>query len=291
MIIGLIIKSHLEVASTLVQKIGTWCSKHNCNVLIDDESVKEFSNPNNFQIVPINEVVEKSDLVITLGGDGTLLRVVRYINSEKNKFIAVNFGRLGFLTEISEDELLDCLESVQNGTAKCDARNMLQVTIYRHDEEIFSSPFLNDVFIQKGAGEQLIDLVVRLKDEPFLSTRGDGVIFATPTGSTAYSLSAGGSIVHPELKAVLITPICPHSLTSRPVVLPADSPLSVIVPNKKDLVIVVDGRSPVLLAYGDVIKINSYPIPLHLIQSANEGYFSILRHKLNWGAPNLVNES
>ena len=168
MIVGIIIKSHLEVASALVKKIGAWCSKFGFTPLIDNESIENVPNLQDFKVVPINELIEKSDVVVTLGGDGTLLRVVKYINSENNKFIAVNFGRLGFLTEISEDETLDCLESIRKETAKCDSRNLLQASIFRNDEVIFSSPFLNDVFIQKGAGEQLIDLVVRLKDETFL---------------------------------------------------------------------------------------------------------------------------
>ena len=288
MIIGLVLKSVSEESQTLLAAIIEWGKEREVRFLFEPKAAESLDSYNSIEIKDTVELVRQSDVVITLGGDGTLLSVAKYTRRDGPKFVAVNFGRLGFLTEIAPEDLISCLDDLYNAKAQHDERNMLTLQVCRDGDLIFTVPFLNDVFIQKDAGEQIVNLVVSLDDQPFLSTRGDGVVFATPTGSTAYSLSAGGSIVHPALNAILITPICPHSLTSRPVILPAHCKLSVELPLEKSLILIADGQKTVPVQGGDLIKISGSDLTVKLVKSSKEGYFKILRNKLNWGAPNCA---
>jgi len=300
MIIGVILRSASHEAYTLISKIEDWAKLHTASLWLDNSFFKtnQISPDNeltdnqneyfsNFTQVSTLELFKHADVVITLGGDGTLLSVVKYTQVHTPKFVAINFGHLGFLTEIARDDILSCLDSLYTGTAQFDCRSLLTLKIKRTNTVIFETLFLNDAVLQKASGEQLINVDVKLNGEDFLSTRGDGIIIATPTGSTAYSLSAGGAIVHPTLQAILITPICPHSLTSRPVVLPQASLLSIDIPEQKNISLVIDGQETMLLSAHDHIEITGADRVLRLVKSNKAGYFQLLRNKLNWGMPNF----
>ncbi len=280
--IGLIVKSNSKELLPLAKQIVSWADSHKLSILLDEDALNTLSLPH----LQTKELVEGSDIVITLGGDGTLLSAARYATPTGPIFVAVNFGRLCFLTEVASEDLITCLESILSSTATIESRNTLSYKVTRAEAELISSKVLNDVVIQKSAGSRLVDLDISLADEPFLSTRGDGVIFATPTGSTAYSLSAGGAIVHPSLEAILLTPLCPHSLTSRPLVLPFSSSLSLVVPEDANLTLSADGQVTIELKANDIIEISGSSTPVKLVKAPKEGYFKLLRNKLNWGAPN-----
>ena len=282
--VGLIIKSDSPDLVSEAKSILEWAHKHNLSISLEENSEKILAS--NLPNCCIKDLVENSDIIITLGGDGTLLSAARYATLDGPTFVAVNFGRLGFLTEVASSDLITCLESILDGSATIEARSMLSYKVIRSNKDLTASKVLNDVVIQKDPGSRLVDLDISLDNEPFLSTRGDGIIFATPTGSTAYSLSAGGSIVHPSLDAILLTPLAPHSLTSRPLVLPFTCKLSLTIPENAELTLSADGQVTIDLEANDRIEISGSSIPAKLVKAPKEGYFRLLRTKLNWGAPN-----
>jgi NAD+ kinase len=237
--------------------------------------------------VSVIELATRADPIVTLGGDGTLLGVARNIDGYSPTFVGVNFGNLGFLTEIKPEELFPVVEQVLAGTAPVRERSMLLTEVLRGESIVFSSQAVNDAVIMKGARSRLIDLDFYVDNEAVMRLRADGLIVATPTGSTAYSLAAGGSIVSPSLAAVLVTPICPHSLTSRPLVLDLEAELKITVPQYDGRVfLTVDGQVSLELQTGDTVRIRRAKQRLRFVRSLQRSYFSVLRTKLNWGIPN-----
>lgn len=234
--------------------------------------------------VPVDELIKLADPIVTLGGDGTLIGVARFASGPCPTLLGVNFGRLGFLTEIHPEELISALEGVLAGTARTKERHMMRCQVIRDGEAIFESQAVNDVVVQKGSRDRLLDLDVFIADEPLMRLRADGLIAATPTGSTAYSLAAGGSIVYPSLGVMLLTPICPHSLSYRPIILPIDYQLNVIVPEYDGEVFVsIDGQSSKELKVGDMVSVTKAKNNVRFVRSPSHSYYDILRNKLNWG--------
>jgi NAD+ kinase len=233
------------------------------------------------------ELVEKADPIITLGGDGTLIGVARHVKGRSPLFVGVNFGNLGFLTEVRPDELFTVLETALAGKASSAERVLLFVQVEREGRVVFESQAVNDVVVQKGAKSRLPEFDIEVNGHDLARIRADGVIFATPTGSTAYSLAAGGSIAHPALSVILVTPICPHSLTNRPLIMPGSSKIEVRLPAFDDEVLVtVDGQLSEALLPGDLIKVVQAKQSVRFVISQEKSYFDILRTKLNWGVPN-----
>jgi NAD+ kinase len=237
--------------------------------------------------VSADELVNRADPIVTLGGDGTLIGVARHVHGASPLFIGVNFGNLGFLTEVRPDEVFSVIERALAKQVRCAERVLLTVQLERDGRVVFESQAVNDVVVQKGARARLPDLDLMVNQQDVARIRADGIIFATPTGSTAYSLAAGGSIAHPSLSVILVTPICPHSLTNRPLILPGSAKIQVTLPQFDDEVLVtVDGQISEQLRTGDIVRVRQAEQTVKFVISPEQGYFDILRTKLNWGRPN-----
>ncbi|MDD2320756.1 MAG: NAD(+)/NADH kinase [Geobacteraceae bacterium] len=234
-------------------------------------------------------IAQQADLVIVLGGDGTLISVARLMVDREVPIVGVNLGSLGFLTEITVSEMYPLLEDCLYGNFHISERMMLRSDIIRDDEIIASYTVLNDVVINKGALARIIELEAHF-DGNFLSRfRADGLIISSPTGSTGYSLAAQGPVVHPSLDCLLVTPICPHTLTNRPIVVGGDSSLAIMLKSKnEDVFLTLDGQIKMELKSGDTILVNKAENRTKLILSCNKDYFEVLRTKLKWGQDNSV---
>lgn len=288
--IGLVIKPGIEAAAVLALELITWLRSHPHELVADDysaEILKERGVKAPLKSVRSPQLAQLADPIITLGGDGTLIGVARYAADKTPLMIGVNFGNLGFLTEISPSELIVTLEKVLKGEACSGERSMLLAEVYREGKLVFSSQAVNDVVVQKGVEDRLLDLDCAVDGEDVMRIRADGIIVATPTGSTAYSLSAGGSIVHPSLGVALITPICPHSLTNRPFIIDLNSTIKISVPPYEGRVfVIVDGQVSTPMISGDELKITRAKNKVRFAMSPRKSYFDILRTKLNWGIAN-----
>jgi NAD+ kinase len=237
-----------------------------------------------FKGLVIDEIPPDTDMVVVLGGDGTLISVARLIGEREVPILGVNLGSLGFLTEITVDELCASVKRCSTGDYKISERMMLKVAVVRNGEVIEEKRALNDVVINKGALARIIDLETTINDSYVTTFKGDGLIISTPTGSTGYSLSANGPILYPELECIVITPICPHTLTNRPLVVDSDSMISVALRCfNEDVYLTLDGQVGIELKCGDEIRICKAACSTRLIISSSRDYFEILRTKLKWG--------
>lgn len=233
---------------------------------------------------PSLDVPEDSDAIIVLGGDGTFLSVARFLDYRTTPVIGVNLGGLGFLTEIAQEVCFKEIERVVKGDYEIEERMRLSVSVQREDRKVFRLSVLNDSVINKGALARIVDLKTRINGRQLTDYRADGLIVATPTGSTAYNLSAGGPIVFPTAQAMILTPICPFTLSDRPIILPADVTLQVELGDPtEDVALTCDGQVGFALAPSDRIVITQADTPLRLIKTPSTDYFEILRTKLRWG--------
>jgi NAD+ kinase len=283
--IGLVIRPGSPKVASLAREVLGWCAQRSIPVEVDAQTAKtlKLSAPG----VSAKDLVERADPIITLGGDGTLIGVARHVRGKSPVFIGVNFGNLGFLTEVRPDELASVFEQALTGHVSCAERVLLTVQLERDGKVVFESQAVNDVVVQKGARSRLPELDLSVNEQDVARIRADGIILATPTGSTAYSLAAGGSIAHPSLSIILVTPICPHSLTNRPIILPGSANIQVNLPRFEDEVLVtVDGQVSEQLRSGDVVRVSQARQTVRFVLSKEKGYFDILRTKLNWGRPN-----
>ncbi len=223
-------------------------------------------------------------VIVVMGGDGTLLSVGRHYGSQGLPLLGVNVGGLGFLTEISVKELYPTMERVLAGNYEVEERLMLTATLFRQGEPIFTENVLNDAVINKGALARIVELTTFIDDEYLTTYRADGLIVSTPTGSTAYTLSAGGPIVYPTLRNIILLPICPHTLTNRPLILPEMVTVAVTLDERaQDVYLTLDGQVGQALMPGDRLEVRGSPQPLKLIKSPYRSHFEVLRAKLGWG--------
>ncbi len=224
------------------------------------------------------------EFIVVMGGDGTILSVARHFGGLGVPIFGVNLGGLGFLTEISLDELYPCMEShVLTGKFEVEARLMLTVTLFRQNREFWREHVLNDAVINKGALARIAEMTTWIDGEYLTIYRADGLIVATPTGSTAYNLSAGGPIVYPTLNHVLLLPICSHTLSNRPIILPDTVTVAVTLEETQDVYLTLDGQVGQALQPGDRVEIRRASHQLHLVKSPHRSHFEILRTKLGWG--------
>jgi NAD+ kinase len=230
------------------------------------------------------DIPHLADLVVVLGGDGTLISVARLVGDRQVPILGVNLGSLGFLTEITLDELYPALESCLSGDYRVSERMMLRVAVERDGREIQSHQVLNDMVINKGALARIVDLETTVNGSWLTTFKSDGLIISTPTGSTGYSLAAGGPIIHPALECLVITPICPHTLTNRPIVVDAAASITVTLKSdKEDVFLTLDGQVGMELKAGDIIRVRCAEHRTRLVMSRSKDYFEILRTKLKWG--------
>lgn len=232
----------------------------------------------------------KSGLIVVLGGDGTYLRAVRMLKGQSTPILGINLGSLGFLTPTRSDEVFTIVEQTLQGKMELQPRAMLEVALIRKKKVKAKALALNDVVMERGSLSQLINIEVRVADEFVLPLKGDGVIVSSPTGSTAYNLAAGGPIVYPETKAIVVTPICSHSLTTRPTIFPDDTNLSFKLtrkvlkdPSKQNAHLVVDGQLVSELLPDDEVRITRSASDHYLVKDPNHDHFSLVREKLKFG--------
>lgn len=279
--IGLVIRPGSDEAAALAQHVARWAEREGHALLCDIHTSHTLQRGKGNEL---SEVACGSDVIVTLGGDGTLIGVARLVESSTTIVVGVKFGRLGFLTEIAPDDVFDTINAALKGQADVNVRQMLLCEVLRAGKTIFSAQALNDGVIHKGALDRLLDLDVAVDGEEVMRLRADGLIAATPTGSTAYSMAAGGSIVHPSLAVMMVTPICPHALTNRPLILNLDSVLTVTVPPYDGSVMLsVDGQSGCELSVGDTVRFTRCKHAVRIARAKGLSYFQVLRRKLNWG--------
>jgi NAD+ kinase len=283
--VGLVIRPGNQKIVSCAEQLLAWCAARNIPVDADKQTahILQLTEPG----FSARELVDRADPIVTLGGDGTLIGVARYVKGSSPVFVGVNFGNLGFLTEVPPADLIQALDDALNGKVSCAERVLLHVVVEREGTSVFESQAVNDVVVQKGARSPLPELDLAVNGHDVARIRADGVIFATPTGSTAYSLAAGGSIAHPALSVILVTPICPHSLTNRPLILPGSARIELDLPRFHDEVLVtIDGQVSEPLKPGDIVKVSQAKQTVRFVISEDKSYFDILRTKLNWGVPN-----
>ena len=227
---------------------------------------------------------ERAELVIVLGGDGTLIHAARLLRGRPVPILGINLGSLGFMTEVPVTDAMTVLDSVLKGQAQLTSRMKLSCRLVRDGKTVLEDEVLNDIVIAKSALAKIADHETWLDGAYVATFKADGVIFATPTGSTAYSLSAGGPIVHPSVDCVVVTPICPHALTQRPIVVPADQPLRVQLTSEvSDVFLTIDGQVGQPLKLGDRVEVMKAAARVQIVRNPNLDYFGVLRTKLHWG--------
>jgi NAD+ kinase len=286
--VGLVAKHNLDAAAGVLAELAGWLEARGVEPVFETHTAALVGLPPGRPTRSNDELPKSCDLVVVLGGDGTLIGTAGRIAQAgvSVPILGVNFGSLGFLTEITLPELYDSLQSVLDGEADIEERMMLRARTLREGVVHAERIVVNDVVITKAALSRIIDLGVFVGDQSVMRVRADGLIVATPTGSSAYNLAAGGPIVHPAVDAMVLTPIAPHMLTNRPVVLPASSELRVepsMNGGDDEVYVTFDGQSGHPLVPDDVIEIRRAERPLRLVRAAERNYFDVLRQKLKWG--------
>ncbi|HCW92718.1 MAG TPA: NAD(+) kinase [Flexistipes sinusarabici] len=280
--IAIVVKPHAEEVADITIQICDYLKSEGKNVLLEERtaSVLGYSD-----FTTHNEIKDNADLLIVLGGDGTLISSNRIISGANIPILGVNLGRLGFLTETKVEEALDTVKKVLSGNYKFDNRMKLISDIFYDEEKVFTTEVLNDIVINKGALARIIDIEVHIDNQYVNTYRADGLIISTPTGSTAYTLAAGGPIVYPTLNSIILTPICPHSLTHRPIVIHDDSEIKIRILNDDEKVFITyDGQIGRKMSLKEEIFIYKSPQPVKLIVSQKRNYFALLKEKLGWGS-------
>ncbi len=278
--IGIICKPNRQEPRDILKDLLPWLKQRGCEVYVDQETALQL-NISGYERADIPSHVE---VVLVLGGDGTMLSVVRLVASTGIPVLGINLGSLGFLTEVTEQEIYSTAEEMLSGRCTLEERLMLKTILRRDGEIIDQVSVLNDVVINKGALARIIDLEVSV-DRSYVTTyKADGLIISTPTGSTAYSLSAGGPILFPTIENIVLTPICSHTLTNRPIVLSDKVSIAIrLRSSSEDVFLTLDGQVGCALRAGDVIEVVKSEHKARLLVASGAGYFDVLRKKLKWG--------
>jgi len=281
--IGVFSRPRRADLTAIVAPLLDWIAKRGCRALYDCETAEaliEGSTPG----LSRNQLAAQSDLLIVLGGDGTLLAAAREAAPRGIPILPINLGSLGFLTSFTLAEMYPALEETLAGKAETSERVMLTASLFRKGQAIESKNVLNEVVVNKGALARMIEVELFIDEEFVCRYRADGLIVATPTGSTAYSLSAGGPIVHPDVESLIVTPICPHTLTDRPVVIGDDCKIEMrLRGDAASVYLTLDGQKGILMQSEDRVGISRAKERLKLIQPHRKSYYEILRSKLKWG--------
>jgi NAD+ kinase len=280
--IGIISRPRRSNLAEVVPPLLKWLEERGVPTVYDTETATCLKN--GAVGMDRHEVADRADLLLVLGGDGTILAATREATPRRIPILPINMGSLGFLTSFTLDELYPALDAALDGQVVISERVLLQVERLHNGGVLTQQWVLNDAVVHKGTLARMIELELYIDESFVCRYRADGLIVATPTGSTAYSMSAGGPIVHPAVESILITPICPHTLSDRPVVIPNTSLVELRLAESSDSVfLTLDGQTGVPMQVGDRVRIVRAPERLRLIQPPNKNYFEILRSKLKWG--------
>ena len=278
--LGIIAKPNEPRAAALAAEIADWAHNQGVNLLVSDRLV---SLPHGTRPTTEREVADNSDLLIVLGGDGTMIATARLVGGRGTPVLGVNLGSLGYLTEFAVEDALPALAEVVNGDYEVDSRMMLDWVVFRDEQLVGEGSALNDVVVNKSALARIIDIECSIDSHYVTSYRADGLILATPTGSTAYNLSAGGPIICPGAEAISICPICPHTLTNRPLVLPETAEILLhIHTREQEVMLTSDGQTGLPLMASDRIKVKRSDKTFNTVRPRHTDYFQILRNKLKW---------
>ena len=285
--VGLTAKRGLTAASGVIAELAGWLEARDVRTVFEEETARLAGVPPDRPTVSRDDLPRECDLIVVLGGDGTLIGMASRIAAAgvDVPILGVNYGSLGFLTEITLPELYDALEATLEGRAVIEPRAMLTSRTVRQHAVYADHTVLNDIVITKGALSRIIEISVTVGEAPVTRFRADGLIIASPTGSTAYNLAAGGPIVHPAVDAMVLTPIAPHTLTNRPVVIPGSSQVHVrpIMDAQDEVFVTFDGQRGFELHANDMITVRQAPRPVRMVKSSRRSYFDLLREKLKWG--------
>jgi NAD+ kinase len=278
-VVGLVAKYQEPKAIEMVRWLVPWLKQRGKRVLVENGILRTGATA-----CTKKELAAQADLIISLGGDGTLLNIAPLVERPDVPILGVNLGGLGFITEVAVDELEAVLTATLEGDYQAEKRMTLEILVRGKNGKPHRFRVLNDAVIAKGARSRIIDLETYVGDDYLCTYRADGLILSTPTGSTAYSLAAGGPIVEPALGAIILSPICPHTLTHRPIVVPSDATIHVTLRSSGDTVILSpDGQQGVRLNNGDKVEARDYGLPVSLVKVPSRSYYEILRQKLKWG--------
>jgi NAD+ kinase len=280
--IGVVAKTDRAEARTVLPELLAWCGRRGLEVVLEKETAglcPDAPVPG----VPRGELPGQADVLLVLGGDGTLLSMARMVGEQGVPILGVNLGELGFLTAIAIEELFPALEALQRGELVVEERVMLAARVSRGGLRLAEHVALNDVVITKSATSRIVRMAVSVNGQFATGYRADGLIVSTPTGSTAYSLSAGGPIVFPTMDAVVLTPICPHTLTNRPIVVPGGLGIDVTLLTDQDVMLTLDGQVGCALRNEDTVEIRPAVARTRLLRFPHTHFFSVLRTKLKWG--------
>ena len=285
--VGILTRPDLRDAAPVLAELMAWVRQRGLRVCIEERSARLLVDDvtGGCEVASGRVVAAHADVLVVLGGDGTLLGASHLLGQRPVPVLGVNFGSLGFLTEIALTELYAALEGVLEGRYQYEERCLLRAELRRAGEDVARDDVLNDVVITKASLSRIIELNVSI-DERFVSAfRSDGLIISSPTGSTAYNLAAGGPMLHPRLPALVLTPICPHTLTHRPLVVSDDSVVEVSVcPGEgAEAHVTFDGQRGQALQPTDTVVITRSPRTLRLVKAPARDYYEVLRTKLNWG--------
>jgi NAD+ kinase len=278
--VGLVIKRRAANARESARRVIDWLSQRGIEILAEPEDAADLGVP----AAEKREMFARCNSIVVLGGDGTLLATARLAEEREVPIVGVNLGSLGFLTEVTAEELPETVLQTLQGTATIDRRRMIRTTVHRSDGRREVHQALNDAVLSRGALGRTVDIEARV-DGSFLAVfKADGVILATPTGSTAYSLSAGGPIVHPSVRVLVLAPICPHTLSVRPLVIDDESRLELRLRSPREqLLLTLDGQETVELSGEETVEVTRSPHFACLVRSPALGFYDLLRTKLGWG--------
>jgi len=269
-----------EIAGPLLE-LGRFLEQRGVKVLIDKLTASHVGR-SPYPVLELEELARKADLAIVIGGDGTMLNIARTLAPHEVPLVGVNQGRLGFLTDISIDTMYETIGAVLDGNYVSEERMLLAAEIHRREERVYDVLSFNEVVLGKGVMGGMTEFEVHIDGQFIFTLRADGLIVATPTGSTAYALSSGGPIIHPSLKVMALVPVCPHTLSNRPIVISSDCTVEIVVHGVDDPRAHFDSHSHFDLEGGDRITVRRYSHTVNLMHPVGHSYYAMLREKLHW---------
>jgi NAD+ kinase len=269
-----------EIAGALL-RLAAFLSSRGLNVVVDSLTAEHIAD-NPYPVMKLEEMAGTMDLAIVIGGDGTMLNIARTLSPYRIPLVGVNQGRLGFLTDLTLDNMQDTIAAMLEGKFVTEQRLLLTASVLRNDKEIFSGLAFNEVVVHRSSISSMVEFEVRIDGEYLYNQRADGLIIATPTGSTAYALSAGGPIIHPGLDVLELVPVCPHTLSNRPLVVKSTSVLELLMHRTGDIRVRYDSHTHYDLELHDKLVVTRFPEPACLLHPVGHSYYHTLREKLLW---------